>query len=461
MFFQPFFPAPNRRKSADYLPLPCLLLCSLLPCLAVRAAAPEFAPTPTANHGFVRAKDAAFFLDGKPFRYLGGNNYPLLQAEVSQASLDLFFAQCQKQGIAVVRTWAFNAHTPAQAGIGNFVFLQGTHLQPREEMFRSMDLVLARARAFGIRLILVLQDNNGGHKAEWCQWSNVLHGTHCETTVGDDFYTEPAVQADFKAYVRWFVTRVNTCNGVAYRDDPTIFSWELVNEGRYTANEGPIDLHPGTVASSRVVALTDWYADLSAYLKTLDGNHLVGTGSISQYADYTPNDPVHNGSYYGLDYRTQHQLASIDYFDFHFYPYADPPKFGLRAFGQNALGNVSPQPTGAGLLAQLRQFVNDAHRSGKPVTIGEYGVDRRNTLTSDDYVTYPRAQNFARFAADWFGLGGDGLTLWHFSNLFDDDTFNIRPGSPHTGDHAHGDENDDDANLLQNLRRILQDTQVK
>jgi hypothetical protein len=28
------------------------------------------------------------------------------------------------------------------------------------------------------------------------------------------------------------VTRVNSVTGVAYRDDPTIFAWELINEPR-------------------------------------------------------------------------------------------------------------------------------------------------------------------------------------------------------------------------------------
>ena len=197
--------------------------------------------------------------------------------------------------------------------------------------------------------------------------------------------------------------------------------------------------------------MTRWYALMSGFLKEIDPHHLVGTGSISQYADYTPGDPIHNGTYYGLDYAAQHRLSAIDYFDFHLYPYQDAPEFGLRAFGQNALGHGGTRPTAEGLLAQLRQFVADAHAAGKPVTVGEYGVDKRNAVASNAFAAYPRAANYARFAALWFGAGGDGLTLWHFSNLMDDNNYNVFPGALHAGTNANGNANDDDRSLVEGL----------
>ena len=403
----------------------------------------------------MQAKDGAFSLDGKRFRYLGGNNYPLVQDNHTRTELDSFFAQCNANGISVVRTWAFNRHVPATSSVGDFISLHSKELTFNEATFQSLDRVLSRARCAGVKIILVLQDNNGGKKGDWCRWNNVINGTSYNTEVGDDFHTDPAIRLAFQRYINKFLTRVNTCNGIPYRDDDTIFSWELINEGTYTGNHNIIaDANAGTLESSRVHVMTDWYATMSADIKTLDRNHLVGTGSISQYADYTRNDPVHNGSYYGLDYKSQHQLGSIDYFDFHLYPYGDRPAFGLRAYGQNALGGTSPVPTRAGLLAQLKQFADDAHAAAKPVTIGEYGVDKQDTLTSDAYVAYPRAANFAHFVSDWFAAGGDGFTMWHFTNLFDDNNYNIFPGAPHTSANANGNANDDDQDLLRALRAI-------
>jgi mannan endo-1,4-beta-mannosidase len=36
----------------------------------------------------------------------------------------------------------------------------------------------------------------------------------------------------YKNFFKALITRVNTVTGVAYRDDPTIFAWELINEPR-------------------------------------------------------------------------------------------------------------------------------------------------------------------------------------------------------------------------------------
>jgi hypothetical protein len=44
-----------------------------------------------------------------------------------------------------------------------------------------------------------------------------------------DFYDEPCV-GWYKNNVERIVTRVNSITGVAYRDDPAIFGWELINE---------------------------------------------------------------------------------------------------------------------------------------------------------------------------------------------------------------------------------------
>lgn len=406
----------------------------------------------TAPSGFIKTKAAGFYLNGSQFKYIGGNNYSLAQNNYTRAQLDSFFAQCILDGVMVVRIWAFNTNVPSTSAQGNFIYLNGTTLTYVESTYKALDLVLSRARAARVKIILVLQDNNSSQKGEWCRWNNAINGTAYGTSIGDEFHTDTNIQTMFKNYLQKMITRVNTVNGFTYSNDDTIFSWELINEGRYTGNNGAIaETNGGTLSSSRVVAMTNWYTAMSAYIKSLDANHLVGTGSITQYYDYTTNDPVHNGTFYGLDYKTQHQISSIDYFDVHLYIYGDNPTFGLKAYGQNALGNTSPTPTSAGLFAQLSQFISDAHVSGKPVTIGEYGVDKRNTLTTDPYLAYPRATNFTNFISDWFTRGGDGFTMWHFTNLFDDNNYNILPGALHTGGNANGNSNDDDTTLLQGL----------
>lgn len=45
-----------------------------------------------------------------------------------------------------------------------------------------------------------------------------------------DFYTNPTIVGWYQNNVKTIVGRVNSINGIAYKDDPAIFGWELINE---------------------------------------------------------------------------------------------------------------------------------------------------------------------------------------------------------------------------------------
>lgn len=45
-----------------------------------------------------------------------------------------------------------------------------------------------------------------------------------------DFYTNVTVIEWYLKNVETIVTRVNSITGVAYKDDPAIFAWDLINE---------------------------------------------------------------------------------------------------------------------------------------------------------------------------------------------------------------------------------------
>ena len=48
----------------------------------------------------------------------------------------------------------------------------------------------------------------------------------------DAFYTDPNAIAIYEAWVQTITSRVNTITNVTYGADPTIFAWDLINEGR-------------------------------------------------------------------------------------------------------------------------------------------------------------------------------------------------------------------------------------
>jgi len=53
------------------------------------------------------------------------------------------------------------------------------------------------------------------------------------------FYTNVDTRRLYREHVEKLATRRNTVTGVFYRDDPTIFGWELINEGQAVAATGP------------------------------------------------------------------------------------------------------------------------------------------------------------------------------------------------------------------------------
>lgn len=406
---------------------------------------------------FIRRSGKHLFLGSKRFRFIGVNTYDLVQGHYSKTQLETFFSNCVSDKIKVVRLFALNKTGPASNASGYFRYLSGNELLWREETFQDLDLVIYIAKKYDVFLSLVLADNwpenhNWGHKQEYCFWSNTINGTSLDRfNNGDGFFFNNGINVWFEEFLYKLANRRNTYTGVKYKNDPTIMRWELCNEGRYTTGT---DSNTNTINSFRLAQLTTWYRRMSNYLRAQDPNHLIGTGSISQFFNFVTDDPVHNGSFYGQDYVEQHKLTNIDNFDFHMYPYEDydadenpiPP---LRAYGQS-FGHEGV--TAAGFKAQIREYVTKAHANLKPSILGEEGIDKRNTY-ADTFPAYPRSEHYSQLFTEFFDVNdGDGLFIWHYTHLFDDNNYNIKPDGQHTGSNNPGNANSDDTTLRTVIR---------
>ncbi|MCD7458687.1 hypothetical protein HAX54_038903 [Datura stramonium] len=91
------------------------------------------------------------------------------------------------------------------------------------------------AKKYKIHLILGLVNNWEalGGKKQYVEWAR-QRGQ--QLTSEDDFFTNPMIKEFYKNHVKVVLTRVNTITKVAYKDDPTILSWELMNEPRCTSD---------------------------------------------------------------------------------------------------------------------------------------------------------------------------------------------------------------------------------
>ncbi|CAD6269013.1 unnamed protein product [Miscanthus lutarioriparius] len=95
----------------------------------------------------------------------------------------------------------------------------------------GLDVVLSEARKHVIKMILSLMNyyHDYGGRKQYVDWAK-NQGQNIPSD--DGFFTNPVIKGSYKNHIKAVLTRVNTFIGVAYKDDPTIMAWELMNEPR-------------------------------------------------------------------------------------------------------------------------------------------------------------------------------------------------------------------------------------
>ena len=304
--------------------------------------------------GFVRASGTQFTLDGRPFRVAGANNYYL--GFESDAMVEPVFQLAAQFGLNALRTWAFldcgpaaPGQTPANAKDGAFFhYLNTTTGQPDfndgPTGLERLDGAIFLAEQYGLRLILPLVnywDDFGGVN-QYLAWFG-LSGR-------DQFYRHDGVKTAYRNYVEHLLLRVNTRTGRQYKDEPSILAWELANEPRSVdVNEKPL---PGGVDT-----LVGWVGEMSAFVKSLDANHLVGVGDEGYFRRILAfGNNLYNGSF-GVDCKKLLSLPSIDFGTCHLYPEFAPSEPAV-AFGSR----------------WIQEHIAAGNGAGKPMIIEEYGM---------------------------------------------------------------------------------------
>lgn len=90
------------------------------------------------------------------------------------------------------------------------------------------------------------------------------------------FFKEEACKKLYKDNVDVITSRKNSYNGLAYKDDPTILAWNLINEPRCETWMPENSFCPS--------ALSSWFQEMAEYVRSQDPNHLVTSGRVLWYA---------------------------------------------------------------------------------------------------------------------------------------------------------------------------------
>lgn len=297
---------------------------------------------------------------GKPFTFVGVNRYNAAgddtiftcgdSGENMDTFLDTMFGSLRShiKGNIVVRFWAFQSYTK-----------DGTR-------WDGIDRVIRYAKKYNVRLIPVLENH----------WADCTQGG----TKTNDWYTSAydapygSYSLSYKNYVRTIVSR--------YKNEPTIFAWSLMNEAETPPSDQTTDAPLATFSS-----------DISAYIKSIDSNHLVTLGTLANEGQAGTN-----GDKYSIIYGPD----TIDFAEVHDYNFPDKELPG-------ATGATLPatcQSWESSIACNMYRALNILH---KPIIVGEVGIDADSSSlqTRADYVD-------AKMHA-FFANGGSGYLIWHWA----------------------------------------------
>ncbi|KAJ3853093.1 glycoside hydrolase superfamily, partial [Lentinula lateritia] len=238
------------------------------------ATSTSTSPTSTVT-GFVKTSGTHFTLNGEPFTVVGANSYWVGLMNYDTADMNTAFADIAATGATTVRTRGFNEVTTPD-GVAYYQSWSGSTptVNTGANGLENFDNVVAIAKAHGLRLIVTLTNNWYGSYCGMDVYVNQILG---QGSPHDYFYTNATVIAAYKNYVKTFVSR--------YVNEPGILGWELANEPRCLGSTS------ATSGTCTISTISTWAAEISAFIKTIDTNHLVAIGDEGFFND--PGNPIY------------------------------------------------------------------------------------------------------------------------------------------------------------------------
>ena len=316
--------------------------------------------TEIASGELIKVEGKKLRLNDQPYIFMGTNMWYAanLAAEGFQDRLIRELDQLEKLGIKNLRILG------ASEGSGSFRINKS--FQPElgvydESLLKGLDFVLSEMGKRGMHAVIYL--NNfwewSGGMAQYVSW---IKGQPFPKPILDErdrpafmehsarFYSIPSAMQAFRDYISMLIKRTNSITGIPYRDDPTIMSWQLANE--------PRPGRPEDVQSNKTSYL-NWIKETANFIKELDSDHLVSTGSEGLVGSGLSEEI----------FLSAHEIAEIDYLTFHLWAY----NWGW--FDPKDEENTFPVA-----ITNAKDYIEEhyelANTLNKPLTLEEFGFLR-------------------------------------------------------------------------------------
>lgn len=367
--------------------------------------------------GIVSTSGGVFYEDGHPTRYAGSNALSLAQFSDPFTQQDIL-TRMHRANMTLLRLWAFSdggvcSPPPSQNYFQCWDASTSSVFQNETALALHLDTALAAAGRAGVHVILSLVNNwpaYGGFAA-YGEWREAASKAGVAPSLPgpfhhDDFYADPIMKGWYRSWVSTVANRTNTVTGVAYKEDPTIFAYQLGNELACTNSSS---WAPCVAPSGTSPLMRAWVHEMSSHLKSLDGSHMVSIGDEGFYgADDTGSAPCPtkagptghqwwcNGS--SGDWLGLLRLPTVDFATVHMYP----DSFGMKLWGIGSEDEVA--------VGWVANHTREAHALGKPVLFEEVGNGAAGLDQHTKYDLYMQAVANA---------GGDGWGVWMLAALQD------------------------------------------
>jgi mannan endo-1,4-beta-mannosidase len=329
---------------------------------------------------FVQTDGPRLVVDGKPFRFVGAN-VAVMYRDDDRARMPETLAQAARIGIKVVRVWASGEGGPNDVRpIADLNDWPRTHsIRPAPDKWSEaelifLDQVLVEAARNGLRVQLCLANwwRDTGGVTQYLRWAGIQGADDNKYPFGINnekamqFYSNETTRRLYREHLEKIATRRNSVNGVLYRDDPAIFGYELMNEAQCLT---------GRWAERRA-----WMTEMSAYLKTLDPDHLIAPGEWG-----------YRSAAERREWLIDHALPNIDICDVHNYPRDD-------------LDSFVDSPKTLGEFIDNR--VAAAFSIKKPLVLGEFG------MSADGYKGFTQVDWYRAYFEHAVRAGASGAMFW-------------------------------------------------
>jgi len=338
---------------------------ALTGCGGASAASQARMPPNHKSAGFVRRDGMQLRLDGEPYHFAGANIWygAYLGADApfgDRARLGRELDRLKALGISNLRILAAAEEGPLRNSIKPGF---RTKESWNETLLRGLDFCVAEVEKRSMKAVLYLTNywewSGGMGSYLWYatgQYMNMGDPAHPWPAFPDHnagFYRSPAAVAMFQDHVRRIVGRENHVTGVAYKDDPTIMSWQLCNEPRAGSTE--------EVIAATLPAYYEWIEGSARLIRSIDPNHLVSLGHEGTIATSDRED------------RVAQAHAQIDYVTAHIWPLNWGWVNGKDLPGTWDAGSAK-------ISAYLQAHERIALGLNKPLIIEEFGFPRDGEL---------------------------------------------------------------------------------